>query len=573
MLKLRLRYLVLMLGILIMLSGVVIAYSVQSGFGVVEVSEVDFQAADGSNIHSTLQRPTYATAASPLPGVVVIHGVLQCKEWLMAFGIELARRGFVVLTIDANGHGNSDSGTGSGAAALEYLAGLEFVDSTQLGLIGHSMGGGISWTAIEDSELTVRAIVLVGSGVSKSANITYPNNMLVAVGDFDELSYPLNLTYLETSFGVSPVESGVTYGSFNDGTARRLVFARTNHLFVTIDSTIISETTEWMMNSLKGGVEDEYWISQENVIFPFWLVGGFIGLLGVVLTIFPVLAILIDLPIFSDLKKPPSMDYTADTHSYLKLGAIHGAIGMGLFIPLLGVGTILNFLVDFPQYQAIPISAWIGGSALISALVLFLVLRRNPAMGLSWKELRSIGDHESFIQAFLKTFLLGLVVILWLYGWTLIVDLGLVLDFRSFLPGFNDLTAIRAIFVPFHFVFFFIYAFVDGMWLAGVLRRKSRDTWGRTQLMWTLDAMFIKCIPYFIVISTQMGIGILTGYPLAQDLIGFSLLFLFAYTPWFAVGAVIIVFCYQLTDSYYLGAVLNAMLFSWMLATILPVYL
>jgi dienelactone hydrolase len=556
-----------------MISGVTIAYSVQSGFGIVEVSEVDFQATDGSNIHSTLQRPNYATASNRLPGVVVIHGVIQCKEWLMAFGIELARRGFVVLTIDANGHGNSDSGTGSGTAALEYIAGLDYVDTAQLGLIGHSMGGGISWSAIENSELTVRAIALVGSGVSGSANTTYPKNMLIAVGDFDELIYPLNFTYFETSFGVSPVESGVTYGNFNDGTARRLVIARTNHLFETIDPTIVSEITEWMKNSLKGTEEDEHWISQEVMIFPLWLVGGSIGLVGVVLTIFPVLAILIDLPIFSDLKKTLSIEYTADTRSYLGLGTLYGAIGMGLFLPLLGLGTILNFLIDFPQYQAIPIATWILGSALISALVLFLVVRRNKGKGLSWRKLWSISDQGSFIPKFLKTFLLGLIVTLWLYGWTLVVDLGLALDFRSFLPGFNDLTAIRALFVPFHFIFFFMYSFVDSIWLAGVLRRKPRDTWGQTQLKWTLEATFIKCVPYFIVISTQMGIGLLTGYPLAQDLIGFSLLFLFAFTPWFAVAAVIIMFCYQLTDNYYLGAILNALIFSWMLASILPVYL
>jgi hypothetical protein len=556
-----------------MISGIAIAYSVQSGFGTVEVSEVDFQAADSSNIHSTLQRPTYATASNPLPGVVVIHGSLQCKEWLMAFGIELARRGFVVLTIDANGHGNSDAGTGSGTAALEYLADLDFVDDTQLGLIGHSMGGGISWSAIENSVVTVRAVALVGSGVRSSANATYPNNMLVAVGDFDELSYPLNLTYLETSFGVSPVESGITYGDFSDGTARRLVFAGTNHLFVTVDSTIVSETVEWMKNSLKGTEEDEYWISQQDMIYPLWLIGGFIGILGVVLTIFPMLAILIDLPIFSDLKKSPSMEYVASTRVYFVLGALYGAIGVGLFFPLLGIGTLLDFLIDFPQYRAVPVSTWIVGCALIAALVLFIIIRRNREWGLEWRRLWSISDQKPFIPVFVKTLLLGLMVTLWLYGWTLIVDLGLALDFRSFLPGFNDLTPIRSFFVPLYFVFFFIYFLVDGIWLAGVMRRKSRDTWNQTQLKWSLEAIFIKCIPYVIIISIQMGIGFLTGYPLAQDLIGYSLLFFFAFTPWFAVSAVIGIYCYQLTDRHYLGAILNAMIFSWMLATILSVSL
>jgi alpha-beta hydrolase superfamily lysophospholipase len=121
----RPRYLILIVSILIMLSGVAISASVQNGFGTVFVTEVDFQAADGSWIHSTLQQPNYATDANPLPGVVVIHGVIQCKEWLMAFGIELSRRGFVVLTIDANAHGNSEPGIGGGAAALDYLAGLD----------------------------------------------------------------------------------------------------------------------------------------------------------------------------------------------------------------------------------------------------------------------------------------------------------------------------------------------------------------------------------------------------------------------------------------------------------------
>ncbi|MHA2432876.1 MAG: alpha/beta hydrolase, partial [Candidatus Thorarchaeota archaeon] len=145
------RYLVLVLSLVLMLSGITLAATVQSGFGTVFVTEVDFQAADGSWIHSTLQRPNYATDTNQLPGVVVIHGVMQSKEWLMAFGIELSKRGFVVLTIDANSHGNSEPGTGSGAAALDYLASLDYVDSSAIGLIGHSLGGGIAWSAIEES--------------------------------------------------------------------------------------------------------------------------------------------------------------------------------------------------------------------------------------------------------------------------------------------------------------------------------------------------------------------------------------------------------------------------------------
>ena len=113
---LKRRYLVLIIGLVLMLSGVSLAATTQIGFGSVSVREVQFQADDGSKIYANLQKPVYATDTNPLPGVVVIHGSMQNKEWVMAFGIELSRRGFVVLTIDANGHGDSDPGSGCGPA-------------------------------------------------------------------------------------------------------------------------------------------------------------------------------------------------------------------------------------------------------------------------------------------------------------------------------------------------------------------------------------------------------------------------------------------------------------------------
>jgi hypothetical protein len=55
--KLRMRYIVLVLSIITMLLGTGLAGVTQAGFGTVNVTEVDFQAADDSNIHATLQVP------------------------------------------------------------------------------------------------------------------------------------------------------------------------------------------------------------------------------------------------------------------------------------------------------------------------------------------------------------------------------------------------------------------------------------------------------------------------------------------------------------------------------------
>ncbi|MDH4212440.1 MAG: alpha/beta fold hydrolase [Candidatus Thorarchaeota archaeon] len=566
----RRRYIILILGLIIMAAGVGMAAYTQNGFGTVAVTEVDFQAVDGSNIHATLQRPTYATSTNTLPGVVVIHGIMQSKEWLMAFGIELARRGFVVLTIDANGHGNSDPGTGSGAAALDYITSLDFVDSSQIGLIGHSMGGSISWSAIADSSVYVRALVLVGAGFSSSA--PYTPNTLIAVGSFDSLSsYPSNFTKLDPYFNVTGVVPNTTYGNFTDNTARRAIFPPTNHLFETIDPTIVSESVDWMRMSLKGGVEDIHWIDSTHQIFSVWLIGGLFALLGALLTLFPFIVMLLSLPIFVSLRKTPPQDNTGSMGSILKYGTLYGLIGIITFFPFLIIGSLLQAVTHFPVSNGLPVMAWMIGSGLVAAGALHIILKRKPDLHLSVRLLLKSGGEKA-VPTLLRTLALTIVVFLWLYGLTLLVDLGLALDLRSFLPGLNDLTLLQAAFVPLYFLAFLVYTLVEGAWFTSILLPKSSGSWLRVQLEWSAMAVFIKCLPYLILIAFEFVGGLILGAPILPSMIGFSWLFFYAFTPWFAVCIVITLFTYRGTGSRWLGAIINAILCAWLLATILPYF-
>jgi pimeloyl-ACP methyl ester carboxylesterase len=568
-LNFRRRYLVLVLGIIIMLSGTIMAASVQNGFGSTAVTEVDFQAADGSMIHSTLQKPNYATNTDPLPGVVVIHGIHQNKEWLMAFGIELARRGFVVLTIDVNGHGNSETGTGSGIAALDYITSLDYVDNTQIGLIGHSLGGGVSWHALNESSVYIRALVLVGARFQ--SNMSYIPNTLLATGTFDSLSsYPNNPELLDPWFNVTGVVSDTTYGDFASNTARRAVFPSTNHLFETIDSVIISESVEWMKNSLKGGVEDEHWIASTSLLYPIWLVGGLVGLIGALLTIFPLIAILLDTPLFSDLKGEPTGE-PATKKSFYRYGIVYGLIGVITFFPFLIVGLLLSFAIPFPASYGLPVMSWMFGSGLVALLILFVILRIRRKKGSSTPTLRELfgtGEQKP-IFVLLKTLVLTLIVFGWLYVWTLFVDLGLALDLRSFLPGLHDLTLAQAGLVPLYFVVFLFYFLIEGTWLTGIMLPESSGTWTKVQLIWTVKSVLIKTIPYLILIAFEFVGGFLAGAPLVPDMIGFSWLFFYAFAPWFAVCTVITMFAYRVTGNRWLGAMVNALLCAWLLATIL----
>jgi hypothetical protein len=429
------------------------------------------------------------------------------------------------------------------------------------------MGGGISWSAMEDSSVYVRALVLVGSGFSSGA--TYTPNTLLATGNFDSLSsYPHNPTLLEPYFNVTGVVPGTTYGNFSDNSARRAVFPSTNHLFETIDPVIVSESLDWMKNSLKGGIEDEYWIASTSLLYPLWLVGGLFGLLGSLLTIFPLIAILLSIPFFSDLRGEPS-EQSVSTRSFVGNGIVYGLIGAITFFPFLLVGMLLSFVIPFPQYYGIPIMSWMVGSGLVAAFFLFIILRRRgTASNLTLRGLLGTGSEKP-ILIIVKTFVLTLIVFIWMYALTLMVDLGLALDLRFFLPGLHDLTLAQASFVPLYFVVFLIYFLVEGAWLTGSMLPEGSGTWTKVQLNWTVKAILIKTFPYLVLIAFEFVGGFLAGAPLVPGIIGYSWLFFYAFVPWFAICTVITMFAYRVTGNRWLGAMVNAILCAWLLASIL----
>lgn len=93
--------------------------------------------------------PKTASATNKLPAVVLTHGYLNNRELQLQNAIELARRGFVVLTIDRGGHGNNELSEATSAMmntsgmyeAVQYLALQDYVDVNKIGISGHSMGG------------------------------------------------------------------------------------------------------------------------------------------------------------------------------------------------------------------------------------------------------------------------------------------------------------------------------------------------------------------------------------------------------------------------------------------------
>jgi len=111
--------------------------------------------------------PRARQRSTPAPAVLASHGFINTREMQSPFAIELARRGFVVMAMDMSGHGFSGGALGEqgfgGPAALGYLRALPFVDKSNIGLEGHSLGG----APVVDAALAYpdgyKSIVLEGS--------------------------------------------------------------------------------------------------------------------------------------------------------------------------------------------------------------------------------------------------------------------------------------------------------------------------------------------------------------------------------------------------------------------------
>ena len=184
------------LGWVLVLFGGLIACLVQTSGGV-SVRDIRYPGTGGSSFSALLYVPPGASAAHPAPAVLVSHGFINTREMQSPFAIELARRGFVVLAMDMAGHGWSDGALGEqgfgGPAGLAYLKSLPFVDKTEIGLEGHSMGGSPVMAAAASDPTGYRSVVLEGStthflGAGPEGTPAFPRNLELVFGQHDEFA-------------------------------------------------------------------------------------------------------------------------------------------------------------------------------------------------------------------------------------------------------------------------------------------------------------------------------------------------------------------------------------------------
>lgn len=217
----------------------ILNWGVITGWGNVKITRTTMVGTDGSKFSALMYVPKNATNETPAPAIINFHGNAGNARNHESWAVEFARRGFVVLSIDQFGSGDSEQflekwGFGNGCMTevgeyyYQYLLSCGFVDTDNIISAGHSMGC-TSAQAI-GGKYNSKAI-LFASLVSLLPEdyapywTAYQGNVLSATGDVETTPDDFRAANLETLHARTGFETAESfeldtlYGSFEEGNA------------------------------------------------------------------------------------------------------------------------------------------------------------------------------------------------------------------------------------------------------------------------------------------------------------------------------------------------------------------
>jgi len=560
----------------IFVSSIVASRSLNTDFGKVDTQQVSVASQLG-NISGLLYRPVDATATNPQPAVVLAHGISGSKQYLSGIALELARNNIVALTLDLLGHGGSDGRLADGnedaslgmLAAVRYLEAQDFVNSSTIGLVGHSLGAGaVRATAFAHGG--IRATVLIAGGfgsmvadpVYGTFNSTFPENLLVAIGKYDVL-FSLNELKKETLppvFGTpTEVAADTLYGDFSSHNARKLVTPPTTHLFEPVDPVIGSETIKWLINALQPADLDETSrpTTELSIYRDTSILIGLVTLLGLLLLISTTVFSFVHYP---KIKRNIQMRTKPQSIRDWKVLIVWGTLSLVLFFPMTLVGLSINIP---PVIFGASIAWWTLATATIGLLVVALWSRFSNSELKVKAALTQAFDVQGVVAAAL--IFISLYLIATLVSTYMEIDIGIIVPFfRALVP--TTRTPVFFMFIP----FFFVYFTVEGIYLHELRQPSWRKSALLTGVVNLAKTVGVKVAPYLAILLLQYVPFVLFGFQLFPAFLGFLIEFLWLLIPIFIISTACSWWLYHSTTRIGLGAVFNALVFAWIAASLFP---
>lgn len=544
-------------GLGLILGGGFLAHQVHTAGGVT-IEDVRFAGEGGTTLSALIYTPPGASAARPAPAILASHGYINTREMQSAFAIELARRGFVVMAMDMTGHGHSTGIVGTqefgGPAALRHLKSLPQVDKANIGLEGHSMGGGPVVGAAASDPGGYRSAALVGStpaigAVFGSQAKTDLRNLAVVFGGHDEFA-PLmwqvekgsevtNSKALQALFGVTaPVEPGRVYGNLSAGTARVLHVPMITHPWEHFSVAGVAPVIDWFQTTLDGEANplpptEQIWIWKE--------VGTLIAFAGFVVLLLGAFQALLAAPWLSGLAQPAEPVGERRGARWWLAFALTAAIPALTFFPLMKLGMLFFPMRFFPQ--------WVGNQLVVWALLNGLI---TLALGIFLKS-----GKPAFRNDWLRSVVIAVLTVGVGYVSLAVVDALFKVDYRFWVLGLKPLDMLHAgyaaAYAPLWIAFFLVALRALNANLA-VKGEGAATQCAAYALAMSLGFMALLKLQYISLFAT--GVLAIPSEPL-------NTIVAIQFVPLLAIVGLVAAFTYRRTNSYVPGAMICGLFIAW----------
>jgi hypothetical protein len=581
---------VLAVSVAMMLLGSVLAAAVNSSSGATTVSEVTIFGTGGYQISAYVYTPKTASAQNPAPGIAMWHGLNNQKDYMSNTALEMARRGFVVVSADMTGHGmsnggNSENGCG-GPDVLAYLQRQPTVDKTHIGLIGMSQGGFCAATAAALSAPDGYASIFymesepTPPGVPDATPYLGLHNVAFNIGSWTELGGMIAVgqgsqasvsPVVQQMFGTTdPVVAEQVYGSIPDGTARILYQPWEEHALSTDSTGAIGNAIDWMQRTLGGGTS----LPASDQVWPLKLLGTTIALFGSFLFLFAMGAVLLKTRSFSGLERAVP-EYRGLTGIGYWIGAVV-TTGLG---PLLYLWVWSNMFFNawvpvntlWPQTFTNIYMVWALIIGVIAcALIVFnhlVVTRRQGATLASYGISEPRGGIDWALVG--RSLLLVVAVLLPLYVLLAFIKPVLHVDFRMWVVSLMPMSAARWAAFFGYLAPFAVYFVAQGILFNGFLRwrRGSAPLWQEmlvNAIVLTLGALVWTLLMYVPLLGG--GSQILGTGPLGPTAAGLGGIYYLPLLVFWPLVACLYTYYFRKTGRVFVGVLMVTAFMVWSLA-------
>ncbi|WP_386691738.1 MULTISPECIES: alpha/beta hydrolase [unclassified Lonepinella] len=585
----KLSYIFALFFLALSLTGAFLASLIERDFGRIDVTTVSFMTVENKPMVAKLYRPISATAETPKPALLALHGYQSDKEATSTFGaLELAKRGFVVLAIDHFGHGYSTqlpaanknmSGANNG---YQYLKTLPFVDKDKLGIFGHSTGG---LNAIRVAKLNPDHKAV--NGLSSSAGDNELHNYLLTQGLYEEIggyrekSFPVKaLIHHEsrlTAVGLSTNDTlqwNHTYGNKEDGSVRRVALVDGSHLGVMIAKQSNKEAILWFNQTLQNGLQNQDWINPDEQTYWYKEFAGLFALFAALVSALCLANALLKNAYFSAITQTVTHKMAISKTTW-KLFALVNIVATIILYPIFTqwggenepIASVLPFM---PLEMGNGIVLWLVVSAVIN-LLFFVLWKKGSTISLSEFGVFTNNSSLTTFNLISRSLLLAILLTAWLYAIASFVHTYWGVELRFLWPLLKPLTAERMdLFLVYWLPILFFFFVFNGLIISVQMKQKNGKSFTSTLLTWTIKTsifatggLVILWLFHFIPNFMQIGPGFdVIGLP---QFGGRWMMMLAVIIPQFIIFSLINHWCYLKTGYIYLGVFLTSILMTWIL--------